>query len=62
MTPKLTPTFLAVLCALAIVATGHPSSKTFSFFNNPLNDKIGIIGAGPSGLFAARELQRKGYT
>ena len=45
-------------------AKGNPKGEPFKSIPGPkcLNSKIGIVGAGPSGVHMAYELKQKGYT
>ena len=45
-------------------AEGEPKGEAFKTIKGPkcLNSKIGIVGAGPSGVHMAYQLKQKGYT
>lgn len=45
-------------------AEGEPKGEPFKTIKGPkcLNSKIGIVGAGPSGVHMAYQLKQKGYT
>eukprot|EP00093_Oithona_nana_P004323 04323.XXX_83947_85710_1 [CDS] Oithona nana genome sequencing. len=47
-----------------VEAEGEPKGEAFKTIKGPkcLNSKIGIVGAGPSGVHMAYQLKQKGYT